>query len=223
MQRELEPEVMDTAEDATGYDAMDHTAPNRAFVERLKSLGAGGTMIDLGTGPGQIPIMVAIERITPEEIIAVDLSPHMLDIARQKHASVGHYNMPALHIRFELADVKKLPYPDRSFDTVFSNTILHHIPRPVEFLREAWRVLKPKGVLLIRDLYRPPDEKTLDHLVALHAAGCDAHQTKMFRDSLKAALTPEELRATAREAGMRGVEVVIDTDRHMSLQRARAS
>lgn len=216
--RILEVEVMDTPQEASGYDAMDHSQPNRAFVDRLRALGAAGHMLDLGTGPGHIPLMVASE-MAGSRIIAVDLSHHMLQIAYGKLAgtSLGE------RVAFQLADVKDLPFEDRSFDTVFSNTILHHIPEPMAMLREAWRVLKPGGVLLIRDLYRPADEKMLDHLVATHAGGCDEQQRKMFRDSLHAALTPDELRAIAHTAGMLSVEVVIDTDRHMSLQRSVAA
>jgi hypothetical protein len=55
MQRELEPEVMDTPEEASEYDAMDHTEANTAFVDRLIALGARGRMLDIGTGPGHIP------------------------------------------------------------------------------------------------------------------------------------------------------------------------
>ena len=46
MQRILEPEVMDTPEEADGYDAMDHEGPNRAFLERLAELGATGIAVD---------------------------------------------------------------------------------------------------------------------------------------------------------------------------------
>ncbi len=214
--RILEVEVMDTLQEASGYDAMDHSQPNRAFVDRLRQLAAQGRMLDLGTGPGHIPLMVASE-IEGARILAVDLSHHMLRLARAKLARTAWSD----RVEFRLADVKALPFEDRSFDTVFSNTILHHIPQPAEMLREAWRVLKPGGVLLIRDLYRPADAETLDRLVATHAAGCDDHQRRMFRDSLCAALTPGELRDLAMAAGMTGVEVVVDTDRHMSLQRAR--
>ena len=208
---------MDTPAEAAGYDAMDHSQPNRAFVDRLKSLGAAGRMLDLGTGPGDIPLLAGGE-ISGSRIVAVDLSHHMLQIARGKAAGTTLGD----RVAFRLADVKALPFEDHSFDTVFSNTILHHIPEPAAMLREAWRVLKPGGVLLIRDLYRPTEERTLDQLVATHAADCDQQQRRMFRDSLLAALTPEELRATARTVGMTGVEVVIDTDRHMSLQRGIA-
>ena len=68
MQRELEPEVMDSAEEATDYDAMDHAEPNRAFVDRLKHLDARGRMLDLGTGPGDIPLMVVEEITDPDTI-----------------------------------------------------------------------------------------------------------------------------------------------------------
>ncbi len=213
MQRTLETEVMDTLAEAAGYDAMDHTAPNRAFVDRLRALNARGNMLDLGTGPGHIPLIVAAE-IAGASIVAVDLADHMLRIARGKLAKTNLGD----RVRFQRADVKGLPFADHAFDVVFSNTILHHIPHPVAMLRQAWRVLKPGGVLLIRDLYRPADVANLDALVALHTTGCDDHQRQMFRDSLCAALTPDELRELAKEAGMTGVNVVIDTDRHMSLQ-----
>ena len=74
MQRTLEPEVMDTPEEADGYDAMDHSQANAAFVGRLVELGARGRMLDIGTGPGHILRDVAlldaairIQLLAPEE------------------------------------------------------------------------------------------------------------------------------------------------------------
>ena len=59
MRRILEPEVMDTREEAEAYDAMDHTVVNIAFVERVVELGARqGHFLDLGTGPAQISYLV---------------------------------------------------------------------------------------------------------------------------------------------------------------------
>ena len=109
--------------------------------------------------------------------------------------------------------------PDDSFDAVFSNTILHHIPEPAMMLAEAARVLKPGGLLLIRDLYRPGSIDELNTLVEQHAGDCDAEQRKLFADSLHTALTPDELRTLADANGLTDCEIVIDTDRHMSLQR----
>ena len=50
MERVLEPEVMDTAEEAAEYDSMDHTGPNATFLARLLELGASGSFLDIGTG-----------------------------------------------------------------------------------------------------------------------------------------------------------------------------
>ena len=215
MQRELEPEVMADAAEAVAYDAMDHSGPNQAFVERLVELGAAGHMLDIGTGPGHIPLLVC-EAIDGCHVTGVDLSAEMLAIAQRRRDASAF----ADRIVYRVADAKGLPFPDGRFDTVFSNTILHHLVDPRTLLAEAWRVLRPGGVLLIRDLFRPADQRTLDDLVRTYAGEESIDQRKLFRDSLKAALSVDELRAIADELGLSDVSVVVDTDRHMSLQTA---
>jgi ubiquinone/menaquinone biosynthesis C-methylase UbiE len=216
MQRTLEPEVMDTPEEADGYDAMDHSGPNAAFVDRLIALGAGGRMLDIGTGPGHIPLLVC-ERLPRARVVGVDLSDHMLRHAERHRSTSPHRE----RVEFRRSDAKGLDFPDGTFDAVFSNTILHHIPDPRPFLREAWRVLRAGGVLLIRDLYRPPSPERALELVREYAAGETPYQRELFRASLHAALEPDELRAIARELGLTGVELCLDSDRHMSLQTGR--
>lgn len=208
---------MDTAEEAECYDAMDHSGPNEAFVTRLLELGARGRVLDVGCGPGHVALLLAAMR--PDlEILGVDLSRHMLRIAEEHRAVSAH----ADRVRFEVADAKGLPYGAGDFDTVCSNTILHHIPDPVPFLRECGRVLAPGGALLVRDLFRPPSAAAADALVAAHAGGEPPRARDLFRASLHAALTPDELRQAAVRAGLEDFEIVADSDRHMSLQR-RAS
>jgi ubiquinone/menaquinone biosynthesis C-methylase UbiE len=214
MERTLEPEVMDTAEEADGYDAMDHTEPNAAFVERLCELEASGRMLDVGTGPGHMPLLVC-ERIAGATVVGVDLAEHMLRHA-ERHRAASPYRD---RVEYRLGDAKGLDFGDGEFDAVFSNTILHHIPDPHPFLREAWRVLAPGGALLIRDLFRPETPERARELVALHAADASPYQQELFRASLHAAFTPDELRTLAEEAGLAGVELVVDSDRHMSLQQ----
>ena len=81
--RVLEPEVMDTPEDAHDYDTMDHTALNRVFAaDFLATFGGSGVVLDVGTGTAQIPIEVC--RRNPDlTIVAIDLADHMLSLARQ--------------------------------------------------------------------------------------------------------------------------------------------
>jgi ubiquinone/menaquinone biosynthesis C-methylase UbiE len=214
--RVLEPEVMDGPDEAIAYDTMDHSIPNRAFVERLVELDASGHMLDIGTGPGHIPPMVC-RTIDDATVVGVDLSPAMIEIAERHRRREGF----ADRMTYQIADADELPFADGTFDTVFSNTIIHHIADPRPMLREAWRVLKDGGVLLIRDLFRPPDMATVEQLVQAHAGDADAEQQQLFRQSLIAAFTPGELRVMIDELNLSGVEVVVDTDRHVSIQRGR--
>ena len=217
MQREFEPEVMDTSEETDAYDSMDHSRENAAFVARLVELGAHGSMLDIGTGPGHIPLLLC-EQIPSARVLGVDLAHTMLDRA-QEHLAASRF---ADRIKFRIGDAKALDIPDACFDTVFSNTILHHIPDPLCLLSEARRVLRPGGVLLIRDLFRPATAERALELVKLHAADATPDQRELFRASLHAALTVEELRDLAVAADLDDAEIVVDSDRHMSLQR-RAS
>lgn len=208
--RLLEPEVMDSPEEARDYDAMDHTQVNRVFVaDFLSHFNNSRRILDVGTGTAQIPIELA--RSHPEvSILAIDLAEHML--------ALGRYNVDQARlserIQLEKVDAKALPYPSGSFDAVVSNSIVHHIPQPASVFAEMVRVVTAGGVLFVRDLLRPADERTLGGLVNLHAAGANEHQRKMFADSLHAALTVEEVRAIIVPLGFPPETVQQTTDRH---------
>ncbi len=213
MERTLEPELMDTEDEASSYDAMDNSAANTAFVKRITELGFRGRVLDIGTGPGHIPLLVC-DALAEVTVVGVDLAQHMLDYAERHRLQSPH----ARRIEFQLADAKGLAFETATFDGVFSNTILHHIPEPLSFLSEARRVLRPDGALLIRDLYRPDTPERALELVDEHASSASAQQRELLRASLHAALTPAELRELADQAGLGDAKIQIDSDRHMSLQ-----
>jgi ubiquinone/menaquinone biosynthesis C-methylase UbiE len=215
MQRTLEPEVMDTLEDAVAYDAMDHSGPNNRFTDRLLELGAHGRVLDIGTGPGHIPVLLC-EKLAGVHVTGVDLARHMLALAEKKRAASPHRH----RLLFETSDAKGLKYPDGWFDSVCSNTILHHIPDPRPFLRECRRVLRRGGALLVRDLVRPESDARARAWTEQNAAGANAEQKALLHASYCAAFTLAELRALANECGLADAEVVQDDETHMSLQLA---
>ncbi len=208
--RVLESEVMDSPGEAHDYDAMDHATVNRVFVEDLLAFWPGpGTVLDVGTGTAQIPIELCrqAERI---HVTGIDLAKHMLAVGEQNVARAGHQE----RIHLQHVDAKGIPWPAESFDAVISNSIVHHIPQPVVVLAEMVRVLRPVGVIFVRDLLRPDSDAAVSRLVQLHAAGANQHQQKMFDDSLRAALTLDEVRALVSGLGYDPTHVKQTSDRH---------
>lgn len=218
--RVLEPEVMDSLEDAADYDAMDHSAVNRVFAEdflaALRMRGGSsatalpvGEILDLGTGTAQIPIELC-RRDSELRLRAVDAAASMLELGRRNIKAAGLAN----RIVLERVDAKKLPYSDASFTGVISNSIVHHIAEPRCLLAEAVRVLAPHGLVFFRDLLRPADEATLAHLVETYASDCNSHQRQLFADSLRAALTLEEMQSLVGGLGFARSSVAETSDCH---------
>ena len=210
LERVLEPEVMDTAEEARDYDSMDHRAVNHAFAAEFLGVWDGrNPILDVGTGTAQIPIEIC--RQSPDaEIVAIDLADHMLELARENVAK-AHLGD---RIQIQKADAKSFAFADASFGTVVSNSIIHHIPDPTFCFAEMHRVCLPGGTLFVRDLLRPDDLPTLRSLVDTYAGGANDHQRKMFAESLHAALTLADVRELAMNLGYDPNGVKASSDRH---------
>lgn len=229
LSRTLEPEVMDTQKEAVDYDSMDHGTVNRVFVDDLltsaESTGftpaltadaAETRVLDVGTGTGQIPIEFC-RRPVNATVWAIDLAVEMLQLAEKNIREAGLHG----RVLLEHIDAKELPYSDGEFDVVMSNSIIHHIPEPSICIGEMLRVLRPGGLLFVRDLLRPESAGAVEDLVEAYAGGENLHQQQLFRQSLHAALTVEEMRSV-----MRGFEwpadcVVQSSDRHWTVSRLR--
>lgn len=214
--RILEPEVMDTEQEARDYDSMDHSTVNRVFVDDLlvaaTDVGlplASAEMLDLGTGTAQIPIEFC-RRTADVRVVAIDLADEMLKLARRNIEAAGLQD----RIRLQRVDGKRLPYTDGMFAAVISNSIVHHIPLPRDVLAEALRVVRPGGLIFVRDLLRPADDATVRHLVDTYAAGANEHQRFLLDASLRAALSLDEIRGLVVSLGFAPDSVRATSDRH---------
>ena len=217
--RILEPEVMDTPEDARDYDAMDHSAVNKAFVaDFLLAFPIGfGSIIDVGTGTARIPIKLAMQ-CPYMQIVAIDLAEEMLIVARKNIDDAGFGE----RIRIKLANGRKLPYANDIFSAVVSNSIIHHIPQPFDCLAEIVRVCRTDGYLFVRDLLRPNTLEDLQHLVRTYAAGANPQQRQLFSQSLHAALTLEEVQELVGRLGFAKECVQQTSDRHWTFRGVKA-
>jgi ubiquinone/menaquinone biosynthesis C-methylase UbiE len=109
-------------------------------------LPAGAHVLDVGTGPGRLPVEIA--RRSPQvRVTGLDVSPRMIEAAR---AAIE----PGQQVVAEVGDVARLPYPDGSVDLVVSTLSQHHWPDPAAAIQELARVLAPGGRIWIYDLRR---------------------------------------------------------------------
>jgi ubiquinone/menaquinone biosynthesis C-methylase UbiE len=219
LERILEQEILDSERDALEYASFDNSAVNAEFVARAVELSpASGLVLDVGTGPGDISILLA-QRVPRLRIVAIDLGEHMLALARANVAKAG------LTQRIEIArlDAKATGLPPAHFDMVVCNSVVHHIPDPELLFRELKRITRPRAAVFIKDLHRPASKAELEQLVETYAQGSTSYQRQSFFDSLHSGLTVAEIQIICERVDWRDVEVRRCSDRHWCVERAAPS
>lgn len=125
-------------------------------------------LLDVGCGGGQSAIR--LKEIYPHlRLAGIDLSANQIARARQRAQRRGY------ELRFDMVDAQSLPFPDASFDVVYSFGSAKHWPDPLKGFGECWRVLKPRGELLVADA---TSNATLEQVENFYAI---AHFPKLFQ------------------------------------------
>jgi SAM-dependent methyltransferase len=144
------------------------TAENSAHY-LLPHLQAGMSLLDIGCGPGTITADLA-RLVAPGQVVGLDASP---DVVAQAQAHGATSGLATLH--FEVGDLFALAYDDASFDVVHAHQVLQHLVDPVAALVELRRVLRPGGILAVRDgdyggFRWAPDDARLNRWLELYLA-----------------------------------------------------
>ena len=160
----------------------------------LASLRPGQVVLDLGSGAG-VDCFLAAQVVGPSGmVIGVDFTPAMLERARENQAKLGLDN-----VTFRQGDIESLPLEDSTVDVVISNCVINLAPDKDAVFREAYRVLRPGGRLMVSDilLERGATEEEMEDL-ALYA-GC-----------ISGSLPVEEYLGKIRNAGFNDISFEVE-------------
>ena len=127
----------------------------RQKTVNLAQLQPGEQVLDVGCGTGTLAIKVARRVGRVGHVAGIDPGAQQIAYAR---AQAARHN---ISIDFQIGVIEQLPFPDQTFDVVFSTLMMHHLPAPLkrQGLAEIARVLKPGGRLVIADFKHGSDRQ----------------------------------------------------------------
>jgi len=161
----------------------------------MASLKEGETVLDLGSGAGFDCFLAAKKVGKKGKVIGVDMTPDMIDRARE-NARKGNYT----NVEFRLAEIENLPAADNSVDVIISNCVVNLAPDKSRVFKEAFRVLKPGGRLMISDIV------LLKELPESIRESIDA-----YIGCIAGAMMKDEYLKTIKNAGFKDLQVLDET------------
>ena len=207
------------ADDAGALAALGYSPEQRAAIPEGADLGLGcgnplahaalepgETVLDLGSGAG-IDCFLAAREVGPSgRVIGVDMTAAMLERARGNAVKVGSTN-----VEFRLGEIEHLPVPDASVDAIISNCVVNLSPDKPQVFREALRVLRPGGRLVVSDL-----------VLKRELGDALRHDVNLYVGCIAGASLKQEYLQLIRDAGFRDVQVVEEHGYEVGMQNLPA-
>ena len=211
MERCLEKEIMDGEEQVRAYVQANFSKENQWFVEQFLDTFPEfreGLILDLGCGPADIPIRL-VRLCTGFNIVGVDASAPMITLAQK----AIHEANCSEEIRIVCQRIQNVVLEERA-DAIISNSLVHHVPNPLQFWYVLKQLAKPGAPVLVMDLLRPESAEEAQALVD-HYAADEPEQLRLdFYNSLLAAFSEDEVAAHLAEMNLSRLLIDVPDDRH---------
>lgn len=183
-----------------GYNDMDlNSVPEGANLGlgcgnpvALASLKEGDAVLDLGSGAGFDAFLAAAVVGSSGKVIGVDMTPEMIEKAKANAVKGGFQNA-----EFRLGEIENLPVSDNEVDVIISNCVINLSPEKGKVFKEAFRVLKPGGRLMVSDLVLL---KALPEIIR--------QSVEAYVGCIAGAVMKDEYLAAITDAGFRDLKVV---------------
>ncbi len=166
------------------------------------------TLVDLGTGTGRMLELFAGQAL---RLVGIDLSREMLSYAR---SNLDQLN--AAHAQVRQASLYALPLADSSADVVILHQVLHFLDEPETALREARRILKPTGKLLVVD-FAPHELEDLRENDAHRRLGIPTDDLHRWFSKIGLVETQHETLPPPANLKARGLTVTLTLARHRTI------
>jgi len=162
----------------------------------LASLKYGETVLDLGSGAGLDCFLAAAKVGDKGKVIGVDMTPEMIDKARENAKKSKRKN-----VEFRLGEIENLPVADNSVDVIISNCVINLSANKKRVFDEAFRVLKPGGRIMVSDI-----------VLLRELPEAIKKSVKAYVGCLSGAMLKEEYLRTIEEAGFQNVKIIKESN-----------
>ncbi|MFQ5442711.1 MAG: class I SAM-dependent methyltransferase, partial [Thermodesulfobacteriota bacterium] len=214
MERVTEPELMEDMAEARAYAEADFSEPHshimKVFEKKFPGVKIKGNILDLGCGPGDITFRFA-RRFPEAHIIGVDGSAAMIGLAEKRKAGEPD---AVERITFVRGRIPGAPIPPRDYGAIVTNSLLHHLPRPMVLWETVVEYAAPGAIIFVADLMRPASVDEARRMVEKYSSEEPEVLKRDFYNSLLAAFSPEEVQEQIREAGLPELKIKKISDRH---------
>lgn len=202
---------MEDEAQAQAYASADFSRENQGFVDCFRTYFPDffeGHVLDIGCGPGDIPVRF-VRAMPGSRVTGIDASAPMVRLAEEAVRQAGLSD----HITFLCERFQAVALGEPA-DAAISNSLLHHVPNPLQFWHKLRLAVKPGSPVLVMDLLRPESPEEAQAIVDRYASGAPDILKRDFYNSLLAAFTEDEVAAQLAEMNLSRLIIDVPDDRH---------